>query len=200
VPAIAPRDDSLVALINAAGVGSQQEHRYGIWIERSIEVRLANQSVLLNPSTRPTFTAEIDLSSTNTIDTRFVSVPLLDRVFEREIFPAQGYGLDDQLYRLRERHEVGYQPFSSGDNQINDARLEFTDAVPVHMILRNLGGLVLAEAPIFGHLFVNDPGHRLTQALLREIFAQPDAWSRQSYVKICQQCNYDLDEISERLH
>jgi UDP-3-O-[3-hydroxymyristoyl] N-acetylglucosamine deacetylase len=199
VPAIAPGDLSLVSMINRAGVISQHEPRFGIWIERPIEIRLTEQSALLNPSTKPTFTAEIDLSGINTIDTRFVSVPLLDHVFEREIYPAQGSGLDDQLYRLRERYEPSHKPFSTDDNQ-NDRRLEFAHAVPVHMILRNLGGLVLAEAPIFGHLFVNGPGHSLIHALIREIFERPEAWTRQSYLDICQQCKYDQNQNTLRLH
>ncbi len=201
VPAIDPGGISLVSLINKAGVVSQQVPRFGIWIERPIEVRLSEQSALLNPSIKPTITAEIDLPGNNTIDTRFVSVPLLDHVFEQEILPTQGSGLDDQLYRLREQHESGHKTFASGDNrQINEPRLDFADAVPIHMILHSLGGLVLAEAPVFGHLFVNNPGHRLTHALIREIFAHPEAWTRQSYTKICQQCTYDQGAIASRLH
>ncbi|MDH3762374.1 MAG: UDP-3-O-acyl-N-acetylglucosamine deacetylase, partial [Gammaproteobacteria bacterium] len=155
VPEMATGDISLVSLINGAGVSNQQEPRFGIWIEQPIEVRLAEQSALLNPSTRPTFTAEIDLLGINTIDTRYVSVPMLDHVFEQDIIPAPGSGPNDQLYRLREGHELVDNPFSSDDNLVDDPLVDFVDELPVHMILRNLGGLVLAEAPIFGHLFIN---------------------------------------------
>lgn len=201
VPTIAPGDLSLVSLINRAGVVSQQVPRFGIWIERPIEVRLNEQSALLNPSTRPTITAEIELTDVNTVDTRFVSVPLVDHVFEQEIFPVQGCGFDDQPYRLREQHDAEGKAIAADDNhQTNEPRLHSDDAVPVDMILRSLGCLVLAEAPIFGHLFVNSPRHRLTHALLREIFAHPEAWTRQSYTDICQQCKYDQGEIATRLH
>ena len=200
VPEMATGDISLVSLINGAGVSNQQEPRFGIWIEQPIEVRLAEQSALLNPSTRPTFTAEIDLLGINTIDTRYVSVPMLDHVFEQEIIPAPGSGPNDQLYRLREGHELVDNPFSSDDNLVDDPLVDFVDELPVHMILRNLGGLVLAEAPIFGHLFVNGLGHRLTHALIREIYSQPEAWTRQSYKNICQHCEYDQKEASSRLH
>jgi UDP-3-O-[3-hydroxymyristoyl] N-acetylglucosamine deacetylase len=201
VPTIAPGDLSLVSLINRVGIVSQQLPRFGIWIERPIEARLCKQSALLNPSTKPTITAEIDLTGINTIDTRFVSVPLVDHVFAQEIFPVRGSGLGDQPYRLRAQHDSVNKAIASDDNsQINEARLQSADTIPVHMILRSLGCLVLAEMPVFGHLFVNSPKHRLTHALLREIFAHPEAWTRRSYTNICQQCNYDQGEVASRLH
>ncbi len=201
IPAVAADDLSLVSLINRAGVASQQVPRFGIWIERPVEVRLREQSALLNPSINPTITAEIELTGTDTLDTRYVSAPMIDHIFERKIFPAHGSGLEDQLSRAGVQHESMDTTNTPDDNrQITEPRLTPADAVPVQMFLHSLGCLALAEMPVFGHLFVNGSDHRLIHALLREMFACPAAWSRQSYESICQQCNYDQDVFGLRLH
>ena len=201
IPAVAPDDLSLVSLINRAGVVSQPMPRLGIWIERPLDVRLGSQSALLNPSVKPTITAEIELTGTDIFDARYVSAPLLDHIFEREIFPAQGSGLGDQFSRPQAPDEAPY-PTATADGipQIDPSRQSSADAVPVQLFLRSLGCLALAEMSIFGHLFVNGASHRLIHALLREIFSQPKAWSRQSYETICQQCKYDQNEGGLRLH
>jgi UDP-3-O-acyl-N-acetylglucosamine deacetylase len=69
---------------------------------------------------------------------------------------------------------------------LNPEGLRFADEFARHKVLDCLGDLALAGAPIFGHLKAFKPGHRLNNALLREMFAHPDAWSRLSYREINQ--------------
>ncbi len=71
------------------------------------------------------------------------------------------------------------------DNRVvNEEGLRFADEFARHKILDCLGDLALAEAPIFGQLYARKPGHRLNNALLREMFAHADAWSRLTYAEI----------------
>ena len=67
---------------------------------------------------------------------------------------------------------------------VNADGLRFVDEFVRHKILDCLGDLALAEAPIFGHLYTSRPGHRLNNALLRELFAHRDAWRRLGYDEI----------------
>ncbi len=70
------------------------------------------------------------------------------------------------------------------DRVVNEEGLRFNDEFARHKILDCLGDLALAEAPIFGQLYARKPGHRLNNALLREMFAHADAWSRLTYAEI----------------
>ena len=72
----------------------------------------------------------------------------------------------------------------SGNEVLNAEGLRFADEFARHKVLDCLGDLALAGAPIFGHLKAYKPGHRLNNALLREVFAHPDAWSRLSYKEV----------------
>ncbi len=72
----------------------------------------------------------------------------------------------------------------SGNEVLNAEGLRFADEFARHKVLDCLGDLALAGAPIFGHLRAYKPGHRLNNALLREVFAHHDAWSRVSYKEI----------------
>ena len=69
---------------------------------------------------------------------------------------------------------------------VNEEGLRFADEFARHKILDCLGDLALAGAPIFGQLYTHKPGHRLNNALLREMFANTDAWSRLPYEEINQ--------------
>ena len=70
------------------------------------------------------------------------------------------------------------------DGVVNPEGLRFADEFARHKILDCIGDLALADAPIFGHLYSHKPGHRLKSALLRELFAHQDNWTRLSYDEI----------------
>jgi len=70
------------------------------------------------------------------------------------------------------------------DGVVNPEGLRFADEFARHKILDCIGDLALAGAPIFGHLHAHKPGHRLNNALLRELFAHKDAWTRLSFDEI----------------
>jgi UDP-3-O-acyl-N-acetylglucosamine deacetylase len=65
--------------------------------------------------------------------------------------------------------------------ELDKWRLRYHDEFARYKMLECFGDLTLAGAAIFGHLFVRQPGPRLTLALLHEIFKNSDRWSRLSY-------------------
>ena len=73
---------------------------------------------------------------------------------------------------------------------VNEDGLRFEDEFARHKILDCIGDLALAEAPIFGHLLAHKPGHRLNHALLREMFAHQDRWTRLPYDEIMERVDF----------
>lgn len=178
----------LVTIIKKAGVVTQRVPRFGIWIERPIEVRQGEHYAILAPSEVPRITVDIDFASA-AIGSQSVSVDLIDNVFEAEIAPARTFGFADELDQLREQGlalggSVRNAVLLDDDRVVNEEGLRFADEFARHKILDCLGDLALAEAPIFGQLYAHKPGHRLNNALLREMFAHTHAWSRLTYEEI----------------
>ena len=178
----------LVEMINKAGVVSQRLPRYGIWIDRPIEVRQGERFAILSPSSLPRITVDIDFPHP-AIGSQQVSIEMIDDLFEQEIAPARTFGFANEVEQLREQGlalggSVRNAILVDDDGVVNEEGLRFADEFARHKILDCLGDLALAEAPIFGHLYTHKPGHRLNNALLRELFAHQDAWSRLSYEEI----------------
>ncbi len=180
----------IVEIIKKAGIVGQRLPRYGIWIERPIEVHQGERFAILEPSPVPSITVDIEFESA-AIGHQSVSVDLIDNVFETEIAPARTFGFADELEQLRAQGlalggSMRNAVLVDKDKVMNAEGLRFDDEFARHKILDCCGDLALAGAPIFGHLHAYKPGHRLNHALLREMFAHRSAWSRLTYGEIMQ--------------
>ncbi|TNF85891.1 MAG: hypothetical protein EP300_14880, partial [Gammaproteobacteria bacterium] len=105
-------------------------------------------------------------------------------------------------------------PFESGESGSHDKahrtgliddriglgklRLSYHDEFARYKMLECCGGLALAGNSIFGHLFVHQPGHRLTVALLYELFNNRESWHRLSYDVIQNRIERDHGEQALR--
>ena len=178
----------LVKLIKKAGIVAQRVPRYGIWIERPVEVKQGERYSILTPSDVPRITVDIEFTNP-AIGSQCLTVDLLDDVFETEIAPARTFGFASELEQLREQGlalggSMRNAVLVDDDGVVNPEGLRFADEFARHKILDCIGDLALADAPIFGHLYSHKPGHRLNNALLRELFAHQDAWTRLSFDEI----------------
>ncbi|MDG1430806.1 MAG: UDP-3-O-acyl-N-acetylglucosamine deacetylase [Paracoccaceae bacterium] len=63
-----------------------------------------------------------------------------------------------------------------GDEVLSPGGLRHRDEPVRHKMLDAVGDLALAGAPILGKYIGHKAGHALTNTLLRELFARPDAW------------------------
>jgi len=63
-----------------------------------------------------------------------------------------------------------------GARVLNPGGLRMADEFVRHKMLDAVGDLALAGAPIIGHFDAVRGGHSMTNALLRALFAAPDAW------------------------
>ncbi len=188
VPILDGSSAPLVQMLERVGIVSQKLPRFGIWIERAIDVTQGEHYAVLVPSATPRISVSIDFPNP-AIGVQCASMDLYDQVFADEVAPARTFGFTREVEQLREQ---GLALGGSMRNAIlldesgvlNDDGLRYADEFARHKILDCLGDLALAGAPIFGHLFVHKPGHRLNNALLRELFAHPGAWQRLTYAQI----------------
>jgi len=175
----------LMRMIAAAGLSSQRLPRQAIWIESPIEIRQGERLAVLAPGEWPRISVDIEFEHA-AIGTQCYSVELHDQIFASEIAPARTFGFASELDELRAQGlalggSMQNAVLLDDDGVVNAEGLRFADEFARHKILDCLGDLALAELPIFGHLYAYRPGHRLNNALLREMFASPDAWRRIGY-------------------
>jgi UDP-3-O-[3-hydroxymyristoyl] N-acetylglucosamine deacetylase len=178
----------LMAMIEGAGIVSQRLPRYAIRLESAIEVRQGERFAVLAPADWPRISVDIEFEHA-AIGMQCYSVELHDHIFATEIAPARTFGFAAELEEL---HGQGLALGGSTRNAVllddtgvaNHDGLRFADEFARHKILDCLGDMALAEMPIFGHLYAFKPGHRLNNALLRELFARQDAWRKVGYEEI----------------
>ena len=190
VPILDGSSAPLVRMIERVGIAPQSVPRFGLWVERPIDVSQGEHYAVLVPSATPRISVVIDFDNP-AIGVQCASMDLYDQVFAEEVASARTFGFTREVEDLREQ---GLALGGSTRNAIlldergvvNSEGLRYANEFARHKILDCLGDLALAGEPIFGHLFVHKPGHRLNNALLREIFARSDAWRRLSYEQIDQ--------------
>ncbi|MDJ0777140.1 MAG: UDP-3-O-acyl-N-acetylglucosamine deacetylase [Gammaproteobacteria bacterium] len=197
VPILDGSSAPLVTLAKKAGLFAQRLPRYGILIEKPVEVRQGEHYARLQPSPTPSVSVEIDFADSN-IGSQRLSVPLLDTVLERDIMPARTFGFAHQLDGLREDGlalggSLKNAVLLDDDGIVNVEGLRYADEFVRHKILDCIGDLALAGLPIFGELVARKPGHRLNHALLRELFAHRNCWSRMSYRDIVEGSPAELE-------
>jgi len=175
----------LLKLIEAAGIVGQRLPRSAIWIESPIEVRQGERFAVLAPGDWPRISVDIEFEHA-AIGAQCYTVELHDQIFASEIAPARTFGFAADIDELRSQGlalggSLQNAVVLDDDGVVNDEGLRFTDEFVRHKVLDCLGDLALAEMPIFGHFYAYRPGHRLNVALLREMFANRDAWRRIGY-------------------
>jgi UDP-3-O-[3-hydroxymyristoyl] N-acetylglucosamine deacetylase len=201
----------LVALINRAGLVPQGLSRFGYWIERPLQVRLGESFAILSPSSVPRMTVNVEFRHA-AINSQCISLEMVDHVITREFIPARSLGFDPAIMTPEangHRFHKQFQSMVMMHNRINPAylKLRYHDEFARHAMLECFGDLALAGGPLFGHLYVHQPNHRLNHALLRELFANRQSWSRHSYDEILHRSERMHDEMriqaklsSMRLH
>ena len=186
VPAMDGSCDPFVALIDRAGATIQSAPRRAIQLHKPVTVCDGDKFALLMPDTRPKLTVEIDFAN-RAVGFQRYAVELKD--FKREVARARTFGFAEQVGQLR---QMGLALGGSlqnaivieGERVINQEGLRFQDEFVRHKILDCVGDLALAGAPIIGHFFAHKPGHKLNNALVRQLHADGDAWSYVTFGEI----------------
>lgn len=181
VPILDGSAEPFVAMIERAGIVDQEAKRWAMLVEETVEVRLDDKVVRLEPCPITRITAEIDFPDT-AVGTQRLSTVMTEPVFKRDLARARTFGFADQIEDLYERElALGGSPQNAilidGDVVVNEEGLRFHDEFVRHKILDIIGDLSLAGVPVIGHFYGYKPGHALNQALLRKFISNEHAWS-----------------------
>lgn len=169
-----------VEMIDETGLRSQAAPRRSIRILREISVRDGNKSAALSPADAFVFSGEIDFVHP-AIGRQSFETKLVNGNFRHDIATARTFGFVREVEFLRQQ---GLAQGGSLDNAIvlddlavmNVEGLRFDDEFIRHKLLDAIGDLYLAGAPILGRYDSVRAGHALNNALLRQLFASPEAW------------------------
>ena len=167
-----------VAKILRAGIVTQSVGL--VWeIRKTVSVRDGAAFAELSPSGR----CEIDFSITfehTAIGTQSASIDLAGNAFIREIADCRTFCRNSDIEKMK---SAGFALGGSydnalvvdGDRYLNPEGPRRVDECVRHKILDAVGDLALAGAPVLGKYTGVRAGHRLTNLLLRKLFATPGA-------------------------
>ena len=168
VPILDGSAEPFVAMIERAGIVDQEAKRWAMLVEETVEVRIDDKVVRLEPCPITRITAEIDFPDT-VVGSQRLSTVVTEPVFKRDLSRARTFGFADQIEDLYERElALGGSPQNAilidGDVVVNEEGLRFQDEFVRHKILDIIGDLSLAGVPVIGHFYGYKPGHALNQA------------------------------------
>jgi len=185
VPIMDGSSQPFVFLIECAGRQEQAAQRKRIRVLKPIEVEDGRGSCTLVPSRGYSISIEIDFESP-AVTLRDGFFDLSNGAFKREIARARTFGFERDIRKL---WQLGLARGGSLDNAVvvgvdhvlmNDGGLRYADEFVRHKVLDAVGDLYLAGAPLLAHFEGERSGHALNNALLRALFANPNAWSTTS--------------------
>lgn len=170
-----------VSVIEKTGTINQLASRKAIWIHRPIEVRHGDKYAILMPSDLPRITIEINFPD-SAIGSQTHSVTLVNEAFRNDISRARTFGFKSEIKQLKHQGlarggSLNNAILVDGDRIVNEEGLRYENEFVRHKILDAMGDLSLAGAPIIGHLYAYKPGHKLNNALIRQLMQIPDGWS-----------------------
>ena len=171
-----------VNLLNKAGRTEQEKPRRSLKILKPVCIEEGLKKAELHPN-EIGFSARFDIDFDNpVIGQQSYDMDLTPNRFADEIAGARTFGFYKDLETMQ---AMGLAKGASLDNTIaidgesimNEGGLKYEDEFVRHKVLDAIGDLSLAGAPIIGRFIGVRSGHALNNQLLRELFAQPDAFT-----------------------
>ncbi|MBT3660194.1 MAG: UDP-3-O-acyl-N-acetylglucosamine deacetylase [Rhodospirillaceae bacterium] len=180
VPIMDGSSAPFVSLVEEAGVVELNAPRRIIRVLKPIEVNVGDSCAKLAPADYQELGFEIDFDS-QVISSQTFSMGLVNGSFCKELARARTFGF---LHEVEQMRAAGLAKGGSLDNAIvvshdgvmNDGGLRFDDEFVRHKMLDAIGDLYLAGGPVVGRFEGVRSGHAVNNALLRALFADPDAW------------------------
>jgi UDP-3-O-[3-hydroxymyristoyl] N-acetylglucosamine deacetylase len=180
VPILDGSSDHFVEILAKAGIISQTAPRKVIEILQPIEVRDGVKYARLLPA--DSFILEVDIHFTSKIIGHQSGVYDIGKgEFATKLAKARTFGFLHQVETMRKNGlslggSLDNAIVIDGDNIMNDSGLRYDDEFVRHKALDAVGDLSLAGAAICGRYVAHQSGHALNVALVKELFANPNAW------------------------
>lgn len=180
VPILDGSSDVFVQEFLSAGSVSQGAPRRVIEVLETVEVTDGSKTVRLEPAAA--FEVDVTIAfDSAAIGTQRVVLSPTAAVFADEMGAARTFGF---LHQVEAMHAAGLALGGSMDNAIvvdgdtvlNADGLRFADEFARHKALDAVGDLALAGAAIRGRYVGVQGGHAMNVALVKALFARPQAW------------------------
>ena len=179
VPIMDGSSAPFVKTILSRGLQEQASPIRAIKVEKPIRVDVGDAWAELTPADNLEIDFHIDFEDA-AIGVQQHTLNMANGTFVRELCDSRTFCRRSDVIAMQSNGlALGGVP---GENAIvfDGSKIEAgslrRDNEPVrHKMLDALGDLALAGAPVFGHYTGNRAGHTLTNQLLRELFATPDA-------------------------
>ncbi len=167
-------------MIKEAGIQELPEPRYFFIVNKPIELKENDKSVIAYPSSTRKITCTIDFPHP-LIQTQTLSLTLTDEVFEQEISKARTFGFLHEIEYLKRYGLARGASLETGvaideTKILNKEGLRFADEFVRHKILDCIGDFSLLGMPILGHIVTNKSGHAFNHAFLQTFFDNKDSW------------------------
>lgn len=170
-----------IEAIDGAGTVQQDAPVYVIKVLEPITVQDGDKQVRLTPAARASYAGSIDFAH-EAIGKQDYAVEMLNGNFRHEIAQARTFGMFEEVETLR---SMGLARGGSLENAIvvnrdgvmNPEGLRFEDEFIRHKLLDAIGDLYLAGMPVLGAYHGVRMSHAMNNALLRALFANPNAWA-----------------------
>lgn len=181
VPVMDGSAEPFVFLIECAGVRDLGVARRGVRVLKPVVVDGGKSGVAaLYPADTFAVGFEIDFDSA-LVGRQALLLGLVNGTFKKELARARTFGF---LHEVEQLWANGFARGGSlenavvvsGDKVLNEDGLRYEDEFVRHKALDAVGDLYTAGAPIIGRFDGRCSGHALTNRLLRQLFAEPDAW------------------------
>lgn len=188
VPVMDGSSEPFVALIDEAGVVAQGVPRRVIKILREVRVENDGKVARLRPADGSHFSGSIAFDHP-AIGAQMREVRLLNGNFRHDIADARTFGFLAEVEMLRKNGlalggSLANAIVLDHDGIMNPEGLRHEDEFIRHKLLDAIGDLYLAGAVIVGAYESDRPGHALNNALLRALFAAPDAWAWENEIPL----------------
>ena len=180
VPIMDGSAQPFVFLLECAGVVEQDEPRRVIRVLKSVSARDGDSEARLSPGSFLSLDFKIEFDC-GAISRQSFSIGVINGSFAKELARARTFGF---LHEVEALWAAGFAKGGSlenavvvsGDKVLNEGGLRYDDEFVRHKILDAVGDLYLAGAPIIGKFEGVYSGHATNNALLRTLFADPEAW------------------------
>lgn len=188
VPIMDGSSEPFVHGFQSSGVVEQKAARSILKILKPVEVFGEScERIALYPADDFSIDFEIDFNS-SAVREKTLDVALVNGTFNHEISAARTFGFLEDVDKMRAAGlglggSLDNVVIVDGENVLNSEGLRYEDEFVRHKILDCVGDVYLAGGPILGRIEAYKTGHYFNNKLLRQLFANPDAWEWITEVK-----------------
>jgi UDP-3-O-[3-hydroxymyristoyl] N-acetylglucosamine deacetylase len=173
---------SYLTLIQKAGLKSQNVPRQAIEVLKPVRVSHKDASASLIPAAATSYEFEIEFSAA-AIGHQTFALDFSPAAFAELIAPARTFGFLGELESLRAMNLARGASLENtlaldDSGLVNPGLMRFPDEFVRHKILDAIGDMALAGAPLLAKFHGVRSGHAVNNALLRALFANPEAFRR----------------------